>query len=126
MAKKLYVGNLSFDATEDQLRQAFGQYGTINSAMIVMDRDSGRSRKPSPHCGADQNLQWNRRGGGGHSEVPPDFDLDVGPGRGVLRPADRPDDQPQCVRDDCCSCGEERYAGDLCCGLGLRFARALN
>ena len=44
MAKKLYVGNLSFDATEDELRQAFGQYGTVNSAQIVMDRDTGRSR----------------------------------------------------------------------------------
>jgi RNA recognition motif-containing protein len=44
MAKKLYVGNLSFDATEDQLRQAFGQYGTVNSAVIVTDRESGRSR----------------------------------------------------------------------------------
>jgi RNA recognition motif-containing protein len=44
MAKKLYVGNLSFDATEDQLRQAFGQYGTVNSAQIVTDRDTGRSR----------------------------------------------------------------------------------
>jgi len=44
MAKKLYVGNLSFDATEDELRQAFGQYGTVNSAQIVMDRESGRSR----------------------------------------------------------------------------------
>ena len=44
MAKKLYVGNLSFDATEDQLRQTFGQYGTVNSAQIVMDRDTGRSR----------------------------------------------------------------------------------
>ena len=44
MAKKLYVGNLSFDATEDQLRQAFGQYGTVSSAQIVTDRDTGRSR----------------------------------------------------------------------------------
>ena len=44
MAKKLYVGNLSFDATEDELRQVFGQYGTVNSAQIVMDRDPGRSR----------------------------------------------------------------------------------
>ena len=44
MAKKLYVGNLSFDATEDELRQVFGQYGTVSSAQIVMDRDTGRSR----------------------------------------------------------------------------------
>lgn len=44
MATKLYVGNLAFEATEDDLRRAFGQYGTVNSAQIVMDRDTGRSR----------------------------------------------------------------------------------
>jgi RNA recognition motif-containing protein len=44
MAKKLYVGNLSFQATEDELRQAFGQYGAVTSAQIVMDRETGRSR----------------------------------------------------------------------------------
>jgi RNA recognition motif-containing protein len=42
--KKLYVGNLSFQTTEDELRQAFGQYGTVNSAQMVMDRETGRSR----------------------------------------------------------------------------------
>ncbi len=44
MSKKLYVGNLSFQTTEDELRQAFGQYGTVNSAQLVMDRETGRSR----------------------------------------------------------------------------------
>ena len=44
MSKKLYVGNLSFQTTEDELRQAFGQYGTVNSAQMVMDRETGRSR----------------------------------------------------------------------------------
>ncbi len=44
MAKKLYVGNLSFDSTEEDLRQLFGQYGAVNSAQIVMDRETGRSR----------------------------------------------------------------------------------
>jgi cold-inducible RNA-binding protein len=44
MAKKLYVGNLSFNTSEDDLRQAFGQHGTVNSVQIVIDRDTGQSR----------------------------------------------------------------------------------
>jgi RNA recognition motif-containing protein len=44
LSKKLYVGNLSFQTTEDALRQTFGQYGTVNSASMVTDRDTGRSR----------------------------------------------------------------------------------
>ncbi len=44
MSKNLYVGNLSFEATEADLTQAFGQHGTVTKASIVMDRDSGRSR----------------------------------------------------------------------------------
>ena len=44
MAKKLYVGNLSFSATNESLSEAFGQFGTVTSAQIVMDRETGRSR----------------------------------------------------------------------------------
>ncbi|TFG82524.1 MAG: RNA-binding protein [Spirochaetales bacterium] len=44
MAKKLYVGNLSYGTTEDGLRAAFGQYGDVASVNIVIDRDSGRSK----------------------------------------------------------------------------------
>lgn len=44
MASKLYVGNLSFNATEDELREYFGQIGQIQSVKIITDRDSGRSR----------------------------------------------------------------------------------
>ena len=44
MGKKLYVGNISFQTTEDELRQIFGQYGTVTSAQIVTDRETGRSR----------------------------------------------------------------------------------
>ena len=44
MSKKLYVGNLSFQTSEDELRQAFGQYGTVNTAQMVTDRETGRSR----------------------------------------------------------------------------------
>lgn len=42
--KKLYVGNISFQTTSDDLVQAFSQYGTVASAQIVTDRDTGRSR----------------------------------------------------------------------------------
>lgn len=44
MSKNLYVGNLSFDSTADDLRQAFGQYGTVTSATVITDRETGRSR----------------------------------------------------------------------------------
>jgi RNA recognition motif-containing protein len=44
MAKKLYVGNISFDTTSDDLVQAFSQYGTVLGAQIVSDRETGRSR----------------------------------------------------------------------------------
>src|SRR6201991_2076230 len=44
MGKKLYVGNLPFSATEQSLGDAFSQCGTIESAKIIMDRDSGRSK----------------------------------------------------------------------------------
>jgi RNA recognition motif-containing protein len=41
---KLYVGNLSFDTTESQLRDLFSQHGEVTSAALVMDRDTGRPR----------------------------------------------------------------------------------
>jgi RNA recognition motif-containing protein len=42
--QKLYVGNLNFDANEDQVRELFGTYGAVEDVKIVMDRFSGRSR----------------------------------------------------------------------------------
>lgn len=42
--KKLYVGNFSFQMTEPELRALFEPYGTIESASLVTDRDTGRSR----------------------------------------------------------------------------------
>jgi cold-inducible RNA-binding protein len=42
--KKLYVGNLSFDSTDEELRQLFEPHGTVESAKVATDRDSGRSR----------------------------------------------------------------------------------
>jgi RNA recognition motif-containing protein len=44
MGKNLYVGNLSFDTSEDGLRVQFEQYGTVTSAKIITDRETGRSR----------------------------------------------------------------------------------
>ena len=44
MSKKLYVGNLSFQTTSDDLSNLFGQYGPVTSAQVVTDRETGRSR----------------------------------------------------------------------------------
>ncbi len=44
MATKLFVGKLSFDTTDDSLRTAFAQYGTVISATIINDRDTNRSK----------------------------------------------------------------------------------
>ena len=42
--KNIFVGNLDFHATEESLRALFERYGTVNSARIMTDRDTGRSR----------------------------------------------------------------------------------
>ena len=44
MSKKLYVGNLAFGTTSDDLVQAFAAHGSVTSAQVVTDRDTGRSR----------------------------------------------------------------------------------
>jgi RNA recognition motif-containing protein len=44
MAKKLFVGGLSWDTTDDGLRQAFASHGEITEAKVITDRDTGRSR----------------------------------------------------------------------------------
>jgi len=44
VAKKLYVGNLTFDMTDGQLETLFGPHGTVQSAQVIMDRDTGRSK----------------------------------------------------------------------------------
>ena len=44
MSTKLYVGNLAFQTTSQELQQLFAQAGTVESASVVEDRDTGRSR----------------------------------------------------------------------------------
>ena len=44
MSKKLYVGNLAFQTTSQDLQQLFGQAGTVESASVIEDRDTGRSK----------------------------------------------------------------------------------
>jgi cold-inducible RNA-binding protein len=44
MSTKLYVGNLSFRTTSEELREAFSQAGTVESASVIEDRETGRSR----------------------------------------------------------------------------------
>ncbi|MEP7140218.1 MAG: RNA-binding protein [Caldimonas sp.] len=44
MGNKLYVGNLSYNVRDEDLQQAFAQYGTVSSAKVMMDRDTGRSK----------------------------------------------------------------------------------
>jgi cold-inducible RNA-binding protein len=44
MAKKIYVGNVSYTTTDESLREAFAQHGDVTSATVVMDKMSGKSR----------------------------------------------------------------------------------
>jgi RNA recognition motif-containing protein len=44
MGKKLYVGNLGYSVTDADLQQLFGPHGTVESAQVINDRDSGRSK----------------------------------------------------------------------------------
>ena len=44
MAKNLYVGNLPFGTTSDELREAFAQHGTVTRVQVITDRETGRSR----------------------------------------------------------------------------------
>lgn len=44
MGKKLYVGNLSYDVTDSNLEEMFGEFGSVRSAQVIQDRDTGRSK----------------------------------------------------------------------------------
>jgi RNA recognition motif-containing protein len=58
MGKKLYVGNLTYETTTGDLEQLFGAHGTVQSAQIIMDRDTGRSKGFAfVEMGSDQEAQ---------------------------------------------------------------------
>ncbi len=44
MSKKIYVGNIPFSSTEDDLRDLFGRHGGVSSVNVIMDRETGRPR----------------------------------------------------------------------------------
>ena len=58
MGKKLYVGNLTYGVTDDDLRQMFEAHGSVQSAQVIMDRDTGRSKGFGfVEMGSDQEAQ---------------------------------------------------------------------
>jgi RNA recognition motif-containing protein len=58
MGKKLYVGNLAFSVTDSMLQQLFAAHGTVTSAQVIMDRDTGRSKGFGfVEMGSDQEAQ---------------------------------------------------------------------
>jgi RNA recognition motif-containing protein len=58
MGKKLYVGNLSYGVTDADLEQMFAAHGTVQSAQVIMDRDTGRSKGFGfVEMGSDQEAQ---------------------------------------------------------------------
>ena len=58
MGKKLYVGNLAYSVTDRDLEQMFAAHGTVSSAQVIMDRDTGRSKGFGfVEMGSDQEAQ---------------------------------------------------------------------
>jgi RNA recognition motif-containing protein len=58
MGKKLYVGNLSYDVSDTELEQIFAPFGTVRSAQVIADRDTGRSKGFGfVEMGSDQEAQ---------------------------------------------------------------------
>jgi RNA recognition motif-containing protein len=58
MGKKLYVGNLTYGVTDSALEQMFAPHGTVQSAQVIMDRDTGRSKGFGfVEMGSDQEAQ---------------------------------------------------------------------
>ncbi len=60
MSKKIYVGNLPFSASDDEIRATFGEYGTVDSVALITDRDTGRPRGfgfVEMSSGADEAIQ---------------------------------------------------------------------
>jgi len=71
MSKKLYVGNLPFTSTEEELRTLFGRHGSVDSVNVIMDRETGRPRgfafvemsEPSAAADAIKALDGTQHGG---------------------------------------------------------------
>jgi RNA recognition motif-containing protein len=58
VGNKLYVGNLAYSVSDDILQQRFGEFGTVSSAKVMMDRDTGRSKGFGfVEMGSDQEAQ---------------------------------------------------------------------
>jgi RNA recognition motif-containing protein len=58
MGKKLYVGNLAYGVSDSDLQQMFEAHGTVESAQVIMDRDTGRSKGFGfVEMGSDQEAQ---------------------------------------------------------------------
>ena len=58
MGRKLYVGNLTYGVTDSALEQMFAPHGTVQSAQVIMDRDTGRSKGFGfVEMGSDQEAQ---------------------------------------------------------------------
>ncbi|HLL15057.1 MAG TPA: RNA-binding protein [Pyrinomonadaceae bacterium] len=92
MGTKLYVGNLSFRTTGDELRDLFSQAGEVESASVIEDRETGRSRgfgfveMATPEGAAAAIEQFNGKDVGGRAltvnEARPKADRGGGGGRG--------------------------------------------
>ena len=68
MGRKLYVGNLAYGITDSDLQQMFGAHGTVQSAQVIMDRDTGRSKGFGfVEMGSDAEAQAAIRGLNGKS-----------------------------------------------------------
>ncbi len=71
MPKKIYVGNLPFSASDDEIRDLFGEFGTVTSVNLITDRDTGRPRGfgfVEMADGADEAIQaLNQKDMGGRS-----------------------------------------------------------
>src|SRR5689334_14579685 len=58
MGKKLYVGNLSYDISDNELKELFAPHGNVRSAQVIADRDTGRSKGFGfVEMGSDQEAQ---------------------------------------------------------------------
>ena len=60
MAKRIYVGNLPFSASDQELQDLFGEYGTVESVNLITDRETGRPRGfgfVEMSSGADEAIQ---------------------------------------------------------------------